>query len=516
MYWHIWIDFNQDGDFDEADEFVLSTTVGNTGTINETLTIPNTPIAGLTRMRVICKRYTGTPPPCGYLGNGEIEDFALVVDRPCPTPTAIAAEVISGNVVRLSWDLMTDAERYKVRYRPVGGSWVEGLTANVETFKFLNGLTPNTTYQYQMKSLCVNENSIWSTTRTFTTLGDVCDIPASSSVAFNSPTEAVVSWSAWPNDTKYKFKYKPTTGGFPWTEITTSLNAWTVSNLLANTTYKYKLKTKCTAGWGNWSSNFNFTTGGNNCEMIQNGDFSQGSTNWEFKDSNGGGAVSSWSTANSEAYIDITNPGTSSWHIDLRYSGLLFEQGKTYNISYKAKAEANRNIVLFITQIGGSQFTNGYNSKAITTTMQTYTYQFSMTDPTDANARIAFGVGNNSANVTIDDVSIQEVGCTPFQTPINAKEIQNIKTPSFTLISNGSEQPSLVYTLQSDALVRIDLYSINGQKVGQLINQTQVIGTYQLPIVLDNFAQGMYFLRTTVRNEDSIFSDIQKVILSKK
>ncbi len=180
----------------------------------------------------------------------------------CDIPTDITTTVISGNVVRLSWDENTNAERYRIRYKtaPTGIS-TEVLTQGTETFRFLNGLLPNTDYMFQVKSLCATENSVWSTDNFFTTSSEVCDIPATSSATLLSSTSVTLGWSSNTADLKYKMKYKPASGGFPWTEYTSlTVNSKTETNLMAGTAYKYKLKTKCPLGWTNWSANETFST----------------------------------------------------------------------------------------------------------------------------------------------------------------------------------------------------------------------------------------------------------------
>ena len=190
----------------------------------------------------------------------------------CNIPTDITTTVISGNVVKLVWTEDANADRYRIRYKtaPTGIS-TEVLTQGAETFRFLNGLLPNTDYMFQVKSLCASENSVWSTDNFFTTSADICDIPASSSVSILSPTSVTLDWSNNTADLKYKMKYKPASGGYPWTEYTSlTINSKTETNLLTGTEYKYKLKTKCPLGWTNWSANNVFTTPASFANSLEN------------------------------------------------------------------------------------------------------------------------------------------------------------------------------------------------------------------------------------------------------
>lgn len=78
----VWIDLNQDGDFDDAGERVLVTTAKKspwTGSI----AIPTTAKIGQTRMRVRLHDSTLTPntTPCGTSGYGQVEDYTLNVGQ---------------------------------------------------------------------------------------------------------------------------------------------------------------------------------------------------------------------------------------------------------------------------------------------------------------------------------------------------------------------------------------------------------------------------------------------------
>ncbi len=184
-------------------------------------------------------------------------------DQPLSTPTS---RVISGNVVELDWDAVAEADKYKVRYRPVGGTWTE-VNAPVNN-RFLNGLTPLTTYEYGIKTVCEFASSTWTSTETFTTFDDVCDYP-NSSVSINDATTATLSWAGFANVTKYKIKYKAKVVGAVWTEEIFTGTSKILSGLMSGTNYKYKLKTKCTNGWTNWSPKVDFSMPSSRY-MIQN------------------------------------------------------------------------------------------------------------------------------------------------------------------------------------------------------------------------------------------------------
>ncbi len=192
---------------------------------------------------------------------------SYALDVTCPTPppacdypTNIVCIPYSGNVARANWTVATDGQRYRVRYRTVGGSWTEVLTANTENFRYLNGLMPNTTYEYQMKTQCTDVNSVWSPTQTFTTLGTVCDLTAITSHTATTST-AMLNWTSDPADEKYRLKYRPKGTGGSWIQVDNITNTFlNISGLSVGTEYKVKIKVRCEAGWTQWQTNYDFFT----------------------------------------------------------------------------------------------------------------------------------------------------------------------------------------------------------------------------------------------------------------
>jgi len=78
LYWRVWIDLNQDGDFTDNGERVFQR-FNNTGSVvNGNLSIPATASNGTTRMRVIVSKnnYVGS---CASFDQGEVEDYSVVI-----------------------------------------------------------------------------------------------------------------------------------------------------------------------------------------------------------------------------------------------------------------------------------------------------------------------------------------------------------------------------------------------------------------------------------------------------
>ncbi|MCS6990840.1 MAG: GEVED domain-containing protein [Chitinophagales bacterium] len=75
-YWKMWIDYNQDGDFDDAGEKIFGRKSKSKGFLARKFTVPASALPGITRVRLSLK--TGSSPTsCEVFDEGEVEDFQV-------------------------------------------------------------------------------------------------------------------------------------------------------------------------------------------------------------------------------------------------------------------------------------------------------------------------------------------------------------------------------------------------------------------------------------------------------
>lgn len=112
----IWIDFNQDGDFDDGNEEVFAAN-GISAAVSGNISIPES-VTGTTRIRV-AMRYNSAPPYCGTFADGEVEDYTIVILENAEPPVADFAgtptEITNGTDVQFN-DQSTN--------NPVAWSWI--------------------------------------------------------------------------------------------------------------------------------------------------------------------------------------------------------------------------------------------------------------------------------------------------------------------------------------------------------------------------------------------------------
>ncbi len=158
----IWIDFNQDGIFDEETENVVNLEEDVLDELMTTITIPADAKQGLTRMRVAIKWREGTdqskPKPCGTFDFGEVEDYCVNIIGaavPCIVPENMELlDAPIDDIAGLKWSSTTGASTYNYRYRIEGTTdWIVGTTDD-PSMVFLANLEGCSSYEVQVQSVC--------------------------------------------------------------------------------------------------------------------------------------------------------------------------------------------------------------------------------------------------------------------------------------------------------------------------------------------------------------------------
>jgi hypothetical protein len=160
----VWIDWNQDGDFDDADETITMNGSPGVGPYTAAIIPPVGAVEGPTTMRVRIT-FTGIVDPCGTTTFGEVEDYTIIVNAPlaCPFPNNITTSETTTTATIVTWDTALDAGEYLIRYRAADAPLTEvtWTTPQVvlapDNFTFFTDLLPCTEYVLQIASICPDE-----------------------------------------------------------------------------------------------------------------------------------------------------------------------------------------------------------------------------------------------------------------------------------------------------------------------------------------------------------------------
>ena len=145
----------------------------------------------------------------------------------------------------------------------------------------------------------------------------------------------------------------------------------------------------------------------NTTNLVTNGDFSGGETGWSFGVYEN--AVSRGSITGGEYNVNTSTAGSANWNIQLSQTGIVLQQGKTYNLTFSARAASNTTIEANVGMSGGDY--SSYSEAreiSLTSTMQTFTVTFTMSSTTDNDARLEFNSGTSGISWFLDNVSLKE------------------------------------------------------------------------------------------------------------
>jgi trimeric autotransporter adhesin len=143
--YRVWIDYNGDGDFDDAGELVFSQAKTSASSVTGSFAIPAGVTAKKTRMRVSMK-FNNYPSPCETNFNGEVEDYLVNI------PSAINA---NGEISRKSATIGTEIpepglQEFKVYPNP----------ANDRLNMIFNGFEPTSVRIFNSTGLLVIDRRI--------------------------------------------------------------------------------------------------------------------------------------------------------------------------------------------------------------------------------------------------------------------------------------------------------------------------------------------------------------------
>lgn len=147
-----------------------------------------------------------------------------------------------------------------------------------------------------------------------------------------------------------------------------------------------------------------------------NGDFSvaeevNDQQDWQFLLAGKGAATAQ--IKDNTMRIETTDAGELDYSVQLVQDKLPLKQGGVYKISFEAKADENRSIIVGITGPDNSYVRYMQDTKQeLTAENKTYTFEFTMKGNDDANARLEYNLGNqgSTAGVEISNVRLEKVG----------------------------------------------------------------------------------------------------------
>jgi len=168
-YYFIWVDWNNDLDFDDPGELVyaLPSLDNGNSSHSHSFTVPSGTPLGSYRMRIAHSAGGNMILPCGNVAFGNMVDMMINVNTPpscMPVDqlTLLAATSTSANI---SWTSQGSETSWNVEYGPQGFSTGSGtsITVNNTPSTTITSLTQGTNYDIYVQANCGSGNlSIWN------------------------------------------------------------------------------------------------------------------------------------------------------------------------------------------------------------------------------------------------------------------------------------------------------------------------------------------------------------------
>ena len=255
--------------------------------------------------------------------------------------------------------------------------------------------------------------------------------PSGLNATGSSSSRIDLSWTDnSTNETGFRIERKQGSGSFA--EIGTvaaNVTTYASTGLSASTTYTYRIRaynaTGNSAYSGERSATTQSATNPNPCtnpNLVANGELDN-LNGWQQYVNGGAGASATFASVGADlsgskaAKITITS-GQSLNDIQF-YTTVSLLAGKTYEVIYRAKAAANRNLRVQLLENGGSY--TGYGEHTVSLGTGVKTYSFEVTMPSSNNdVRLDYFLGGSNADVWIDAVVVREKCNEPVPQPPSA------------------------------------------------------------------------------------------------
>jgi hypothetical protein len=279
----------------------------------------------------------------------------------------------------------------------------------------------------------------------------------------------------------------------PTSLLATSRETYVVLTDLQNyTDWYFRVKSVSSSGTVSKFSNEEhvYTSLGESGEsMVLNGDFSDGTGQWDLVGSPSTGEIDE----QGQYHLHVEDGGPYRESVRLSQKNLKLVQGITYVYEFDAYSNTNRLINGIVH--GRSDYGQiGY--QGLKTRTQHFSYEFLMTDPTDLAVNIIFNCGGQSdSDIYFDNISLKEVIVSAVEQaasePFKFELCQNIPNPF-----NGSTK--IRFNLSQSGMVVLKIYNLLGEEIQTLVNHRLPQGEHEFLFESDRLPSGIYLVQLKV------------------
>ena len=264
MFWRVWIDFNQDNDFDDSGEQVIQRSTGNRTAVTAAFIVPSGALPGFTRMRVSMAS-DGFATSCQTNSLGEVEDYTVNIRGTGNTLFATPASLVFNELDQtarvqvksnMAWTVVEGLNWVTV----TAGEGIGNGSFDVRVSENGTGFSRSGTIQ-----LVGNQGASVQAMEIIQNAAVLnCDIPTGLFASEVGYAYVILDWQAVPGATGYQTRIKRTDES-TWTEgsiFTTPGITW--GNTTPCATYEVQVLAICGSGRSQYSNSTFVSTDGCN------------------------------------------------------------------------------------------------------------------------------------------------------------------------------------------------------------------------------------------------------------
>ncbi|MFM2207649.1 MAG: hypothetical protein RL213_1624 [Bacteroidota bacterium] len=401
----------------------------------------------------------------------------------CGVPTGITVTNVTTSGATISWISVTGATSYNLTYCVAGTTNCTTVSSPTNSITISN-LSPGTTYNYTLQSVCSNGTSS-TVSGSFTTVATSCGNPTGLATSSITSSGVTLTWAGVSGAINYYIQYKTSTAT-SWTTTTSTLTSKTITGLSASTTYNWQVQAVCNGLLGTYVAGPNFTTAAGACTDTWESNNSSSAAKTISTNTNIFGLISS-STDKDWFKFTTTSPNTNI-RIDL----------SNLPADYDIRLYSSTGTQLAISQ---NSATTGEVIIRNTTTATTYLIQVYGYN----------GVFNTGSCYTLR----VNVASTTFRTAqeadASAEIFTDIAVNELTLYPNpAKDEVNILFNADASAPMNLQIIDMVGKTVyNRPMNVTAGLNKFGVDVA--DLVKGIYFVALS----DSQHRDIKKLIIER-
>jgi len=178
----------------------------------------------------------------------------------CFTPSGLVATAVTTFAGSIAWNTVPGINAYEVSYRPTNNGFFTTFAVTSNSTQLV-GLTPNTSYEVRVRTMCPGNtfSGFISTNFTTTISGSACEPPSSLAATNVNSGGVTVTWNAASLAKGYEISYRLSTSAVYTTENTIS-SIYFINNLLPGQVYEVRVRSNCGNGLFSNYAAVTFTT----------------------------------------------------------------------------------------------------------------------------------------------------------------------------------------------------------------------------------------------------------------